>query len=131
MASTREYTWDAQKIIDGLYLGSEDAADEEQDKLKLKEIGITHILVAGSYIPISFPKALSPLFPLLTVVGLCIYANTSNRRRVPEYGYNPIGSVLIWQIKFFSTCCKFIDEALSNEGKVLVHWYNTNSCITD
>lgn len=95
MASTREYTWDAQKIIDGLYLGSEDAADEEQDKLKLQEIGITHILVAGSYIPISFPKELSPFFPLLTVVGLCIYANTSNRRRVPEYGYNPIGSVLI------------------------------------
>ena len=41
------------KIIDGLYLGN---SEDAKDLKLLQELGIKHILVAGNYLDIHYPK---------------------------------------------------------------------------
>ncbi|KAJ2308121.1 tyrosine protein phosphatase yvh1 [Coemansia sp. RSA 2706] len=82
------------EIIDGLYVGSSMA---EADKRKLEECGITHILsIATHYVP-SHPTAFT--YKLVSIDDL------------PEENI----------IQYFPQCNRFIDHALKEGGRVLVH----------
>lgn len=94
------YPWlfkkfEANKIIEGLYLGSlETACDEEG----LKENGITHIVTAIYNVRPQFPDSEF------------------------EYHMVPVIDKPSADIKkYFEECFEFIDEAIKNEKTVLVH----------
>ena len=82
------------KVTDELFIGSYESAS---DKKILSKLGITHIVVAGSCLTENFPDTFK-YFSL----------------DIEDYGNQNIS-------KHFSTSYDFIDEAINNKGKVLVH----------
>ena len=82
------------RIIEGLYLGNEEAASKLE---VLKSNGITHILIAGSFMPAKFPNHF-------------------------KYKQINVSDTLRENIrKYFDETYSFIDEAISSSGRVLVH----------
>lgn len=85
--------FEAQKIIDGVYLGS---INSVYDYEEMKKIGITHIIsvVAGFY-----PSDDNFNYLILNALDT---ENTNLR-------------------EYFEKCNQYIDEALENDNKVLIH----------
>ncbi|KAH3760033.1 dual specificity protein phosphatase 12 [Pelomyxa schiedti] len=89
--------WDAQEVIPGLFLGSEDAACGDGCRAHLHSLGVTHILVAG--------------------VGL-------SKEWPTEFEYKVIPAVdlsFFNMVRYFPESCSFIDDVMSRGLKVLVH----------
>ncbi|CAG9333261.1 unnamed protein product [Blepharisma stoltei] len=91
------------KIDDGIFLGNEAVALRQEI---LKENGITHIIIAA--------KELEPHFE-----GTFVY------KKIDAYDQSSSDIT-----KFFEECNNFIDEALANDGRVLIHCYQgvSRSC---
>jgi atypical dual specificity phosphatase len=86
---------DANEIINGLYLGSENA-EQVQSKI-LKEKNITHILTCGFGIPQSHQNEFK--YHKIKAIDLPLYKITKD---IPE-------------------CIDFINDALNNNSSILVH----------
>lgn len=91
------------KVDDGIFLGNEHAASRLDI---LKQHGISHIIIAA--------KELEPHFE-----GQFIY------KKIDAYD-KPDSDIL----RFFDDCNNFIEEAISNDGRVLIHCYQgvSRSC---
>lgn len=92
--SNNDNTFEANEIIDGIYLGN---INSVYDKKKLKELGITHILsvLAG------FDPPFQNDFNYLVL--------------------NALDTINTDLSKNFDNANKFIDESFENNGKILIH----------
>ena len=82
------------RIIEGLYLGNEEAASNLN---LLKSNGITHILIAGNFMPAVFPHHFK---------YKQIHISDTLRENI---------------LKYFDETYSFIDDAISSSGRILVH----------
>lgn len=83
------------EIISGLYIGDYRVAS---DLSRLQNHKITHIIIAADGLEVQFPTLITyKLFPILDVLDQDI-------------------------IQYFDESIDFIDAALIQGGKVLVHW---------
>ena len=90
----KHFSTTPNEVTNELFIGS---MESSTDKNILQNLGITHIVVAGSYLKKNFPD---------TFQYYSIEINDADYENISQY---------------FNNSFDFIDNAISNNGKVLIH----------